>query len=99
VNPLAGVSRKKNKGKKKMPKRVPLSEEEISKLLNAIRDNTFCPNASKFKHSHYHPFLCFMFLTGARNAEAIGLRVKHVDFKANRIEISETFARTAAWWM
>lgn len=29
-----------------------------------------------------------------RNAEAIGLRVKHIDFVNKQIEISETFART-----
>lgn len=94
ANPLKGVARKRNKKSKRNPKRVPLSEEEILKLLKAVKNDTFCPAASQFKHSHYYPFLYFMFLTGVRNAEAIGLRVKHVDLANNQIEISETFART-----
>lgn len=36
----------------------------------------------------------FIFLTGVRNAEAIGLRVKRIDFNQGHIEISETLART-----
>lgn len=93
-NPLDGVTRKRKKKNKDNLKRSPLSEEEISKLLDAVKNDTYCPSASKFKHSHYYPFLYFMFLTGVRNAEAIGLRVRHVDLSNNQIEISETFART-----
>lgn len=93
-NPLAAVCRKRDKGKKKNPRRVPLSEIEIMRFLTAIRENTYCPTASRFKHSHYHPFLLFIFLTGVRNSEAIGLKVKHVELEKGHIEISEVLART-----
>jgi len=45
------------------------------------------------KHSLYYPS-CSSFHTGVRNAETIGLKVKHVDVINMQVEISETFART-----
>jgi integrase len=94
-HPLKDVRRKRNKRKKKNPRRLPLEENEISAFLNAIKADTYCPSASRFKHSFYYPFLTFIFYTGVRNAEAIGLRVKHVNFELGHIEIAETLARTA----
>jgi integrase len=93
-NPLKGVCRKKNKRKRKNPKRMPLEENEIIQLLEAVKHDTYCPPASNFKHSFYYPFLVFVFYTGVRNAEAIGLRIKHVDLSNKRVEISEAYART-----
>lgn len=92
-NPLDEVSRRK-KRKKINDKRRPLSEAEILLFLQAIKEDTYCPKCSRYKHSYYYPFFHFIFLTGVRNAEAIGLRVKHVNFTLGNIEISETFART-----
>lgn len=94
ANPLAEVKRKREKQKKKCSRREPLTEEEISIFLDAIRENTYCHIFSPVKHSYYYPFLKFIFHTGVRNAEAIGLKVKHVDFVNKQIEISEAFART-----
>jgi integrase len=93
-NPLKNVCKKRDKNKKKCPRRKPLEENEIMKFLEAIKNDTHCPSSSRFKHSYYYPFLAFIFHTGVRNAEAIGLRVKHIDFTNKQIEISETFART-----
>ncbi|SIN85722.1 tyrosine-type recombinase/integrase [Chitinophaga niabensis] len=93
-NYLADVCRKKDKNKKKTARREPISEKEISSFLKAIRNDTYCPPASRFKHSYYYPFLLFIFHTGVRNAEAIGLRVRHIDLEKGQIEISEAFART-----
>jgi integrase len=93
-NYLADVRRKREKKKKKNPRRIPISEEEISSFLEAIKNDTYCPANSRFKHSYYYPFLLFIFHTGVRNAEAIGLKVKHIDFDNGLIEISEAFART-----
>ncbi|MDX2046091.1 MAG: tyrosine-type recombinase/integrase [Chitinophagaceae bacterium] len=93
-NPLKNVCKKKGKGKKICSRRKPLEENEIITLLEAIKNDTYCPVNSRFKHSFYFPFLTFVFFTGVRNAEAIGLRVKHIDFMNNQIEVSETFART-----
>lgn len=92
-NPLEEVVRRK-KRRKLNDSRRPLSEDEIIQFLTAIKEDTYCPSASRFKHSYYYPFFYFIFLTGVRNAEAIGLRVKHINLRLNNIEISETFART-----
>lgn len=93
-NPLLEVKRKRDKKKKKCVRREPLTEEEINIFLEAIRKDTYCHKSSPSKHSFYYPFLQFIFFTGVRNAEAIGLKVKHVDFANKQIEISETLART-----
>lgn len=93
-NPLKNVCKKREKSKKKCLRRKPLEEKEIVTFLEAIKNDTHCPSSSRFKHSYYYPFLVFIFHAGVRNAEAIGLRVKHIDFANKQIEISETFART-----
>lgn len=94
INPLSHVNKRREKNKKKNERRTPLTEKEIFAFLEAIRLNTFCHKSSPTKHSFYFPFLKFIFHTGVRNAEAIGLRVKHIDFNLGHIEISEAFART-----
>lgn len=93
-NPLKDVCKKREKRKIKCSRRNPLEENQIVSFLEAIKNDTHCPTSSRFKHSHYYSFLAFIFHTGVRNAEAIGLKVKHIDFKTNQVEISETFART-----
>jgi integrase len=93
ANPLEEVRRRKKK-RKINEKRLPLEEQEILTFLEAIKNNTHCPESSGYKHSYYYPFLAFIFFTGVRNAEAIGLRVRHVDLVNRQVEISETFART-----
>jgi len=55
-------------------KTKPFTGEEISKILEAFKNDTFTPQGSAFKHSQYYPFIYFIFKTGVRNAEAIGLR-------------------------
>ena len=76
------------------PKRAPFTNEEISSVLRAFKNDTFTPNKSAFKHSHYYPFIYFLFKTGVRNAEAIGLRVSSIDLQTNQIHIKEAFARS-----
>jgi integrase len=45
------------------------------------------------KYSHYSTFVQFMFLTGVRTSEAIGLQWKHIDFDRNQITISESLSK------
>jgi len=92
-NPFEDVSKRK-KDKSIKPERKPFSIDEIFSILEAVRTDRFCPHSSRFKHSYYYPFLYFIFKTGVRNAEAIGLRVKHIDFQNAVIHIKETMART-----
>lgn len=77
-NPLAEVCRRRNN----LPpdeKRLPLTAEEIAVFLEAIQMDRFVPKCSRYSHSHYLGFFYFIFNTGVRNSEAIGLRVKHVN--------------------
>ena len=76
------------------PKRSPFTNIEIGSILKAFKDNTFTPNKSAYKHSHYYPFIYFLFKTGVRNAEAIGLRVSSINLETNQIQINEAFARS-----
>lgn len=92
-NALEDVNAKRVK-KIKQEKRKPFTETEISRILTAFKDDSFTPKNSSFKHSHYYPFIYFIFKTGVRNAEAIGLRVSSVDLKLNRIYIKEVLARS-----
>lgn len=94
LNPLQDVCRKREKKRKKNPRRIPLEEGEILTFLEAIKNNTYCHPSSAVKHSYYYPFLSFIFYTGVRNAEAIGLRIRHVNIDTKTVEISEAFART-----
>jgi len=92
-NPLEDINPKKIR-KIKQSKRKPFTEDEISKILEAIKNDTFKHKKSPHKHSHYYPFIYFIFKTGVRNAEAIGLRIGNLDFKEKTICISEVMART-----
>lgn len=94
VNPLELVVRKRGRKRIKRQQRKPMSEKEIIDILDAFKFNKFSSKYSNPSHSFYYPFVAFIFLTGVRNAEAIGLRVRHLHFKSGLIEISETFART-----
>ena len=92
-NPLEEVSRRKVKNSKNSS-RKPFSIDEIAAILSAFKEDTFCMAGTKCMHSHYYPFLYFIFKTGVRNAEAVGLRVGSLDFTKNIIVIKESLART-----
>jgi integrase len=94
TNPLEEVDNRKVK-KVDDPKRRPFTEEEIGKILNAFKNDTFSIKSAHFPHSHYYPFLYFIFKTGVRNGEAVGLRVNHIDFANKFITIKEVMARNA----
>lgn len=93
TNPLLSVQRKKVKYIK-LPKREPFTPDEIKLILHAMAENLYCSPYASIKHSYYYPFMYFLFKTGVRNAEAIGLRVKHIDLKNRVIHIKEVMART-----
>lgn len=93
TNPLKSVCSKKiNKLDKK--DRQPFAEEEIQRILKAFREDSFCPKSSRFSHSHYYSFLYFIFKTGVRNSEAVGLQVQNIDIVKGVIMINQVLART-----
>jgi integrase len=93
LNPLEDVSSKKIK-KSVKEDRMPFSEAEITSILKAFKENTFSPKSSRYTHAHYYPFVYFIFKTGVRNAEAIGLRVSSIDINKRVVHIKEVLART-----
>lgn len=91
-NPLADV---KNRRKEKSPEsRNPFTDKEASGILEALRLDLFCKPSSRYSHKQYFPFVAFMLHVGTRNGEAIGLRVKDVDFENREIKIEHSFSRT-----
>lgn len=92
-NPLEDINPKRVKRKTPV-KRKPFSEDEIKSILNAIKNDLFTPKGASFKHSYYYPFIYFIFKTGVRNAEAVGLRVSNVDINQKRVYIKEVLARS-----
>lgn len=93
TDPLEDVSSRKRK-KTDKPDRKPFTFEEIQSILEAIRTDKFSNRSSRYPHSHYYPFIYFIFQTGCRPAEAVGLRVENVDFTTNMLFIKEVLART-----
>jgi integrase len=92
-DPLEDVMKRKAR-KTVKAKRLPFTTQEITSILEAIKHNTFSPKESRYTHSHYYPFIYFLFKTGVRPAEAIGLRVGSVDVGRKVIHIKEVLART-----
>ncbi len=92
-NPLEDVSRKRRK-KKEIATRRPFSIEETIKILHAFKTDQCVHPCSRYTHSHYYPFVYFLFSTGVRNAEAVGVRVQHVDLINKKIKIERALART-----
>ena len=93
INPLLSVNNKRNKTIKN-PNRTPFTEVEIRMILDAFKQNTACSSHSNCKHSYYYPFIYFIFKTGCRPSEAVGLRASSIDFKNEVITIKEVLART-----
>jgi len=81
-NPFAGVKTKKNGSK---PKPQPFTKKEIQAIISAFESSTY--------YSHYTDYVKFLFATGVRTSEAIGLRWKHINFDREEIEIYEVLAR------
>jgi integrase len=92
-NPLEDVNRKRSK-KVVRTERLPFTEEDIKRILDAFKTDKFAPKFSASKHSQFYPFVYFIFKTGVRNSEAIGLRVKSINFEKKVILINEVLARS-----
>ena len=93
INPLLSVNNKRNKTIKN-PNRTPFTAVEIRRILDAFKQDTACSSHSNCKHSNYSPFIYFIFKTGCRPSEAVGLRVSSVNLDNQTITIKEVLART-----
>lgn len=68
---------------KPLPK--PFSAEEVRAIFNWFENHKY--------YSYYTDYVKFLFLTGTRTSEAIGLQWKHVDFDRNLMFIYESLGR------
>lgn len=78
VNPWSKLPRQKC-GKKASPK--PFNKAEIIKILAAFESDEF--------YNHYTNFVKFLFGTGCRIGEAIGIRWQDIDLESGKIAIAE----------
>ena len=74
----------------------PFSNEEIGLILEAFQNDTFCSRYSACKHSHYVPFVKFLFITGCRLGEGIGLTWNCVDLEAKVVTIKQALGKDLA---
>jgi integrase len=86
--PLEDVASRKRIRTKRLD-RKPFTFEEIQLILEAIKTDRFNHEMSHYKHSFYYPFLYFLFKTGCRPSEAVGLRVGSIDMEKNIILVKE----------
>lgn len=93
-NPVVSIEKKVVR-KAHCDARDPFSSEDINRILEAIRNNTYSSPHSSTPHSYYYPFLYFIARTGVRNQEAVGLKVKYVDLKRKIVTIAEVYAMYA----
>lgn len=66
-NALEDINAKRVK-RIKQEKRKLFTEIEITRILAAFKNDSFTPKSSSFKHSHYYPFIYFIFKTGVSDA-------------------------------
>jgi integrase len=91
-NPLQFVD---NKERDRMHlQRLPFSDCEIAAILDALQTNRFVKKSSRYSHSQYYPFVAFLFHVGCRPGEAIGLKVRDVNFDDDKIRIGNSLSRT-----
>jgi integrase len=72
----------------------PFSIEERDAILQALRNNQFCPAKSGYKHSYYAPLIEFLFATGCRPSEAVVLQWKHVTEDFSQILFEQALINT-----
>lgn len=79
TNPFEGITQGLKVTSKSNPE--PFSQQEVQVVLEAFRED---------KHySYYYPYVKFLFLTGARPEEGVGLCWKHIHFERREILICE----------
>lgn len=73
--------------------RQPFTVNEMQAICLAFKDDLITPKASGYKLSHYYPFVLFLFSTGVRMGEAVGLKAKHFNLANGTVEISESLSK------
>ena len=63
----------------------PFSKTEIKQIIDTFRDDAY--------YAHYTDYVRFLFMTGCRTSEAIGLQWKHITRDCTEITFNETLVR------
>jgi integrase len=63
----------------------PFSKSEIEQIIEAFRHDRY--------YAHYTNYVRFLFMTGCRTSEAIGLQWKHIRHDCSEITFNETLVR------
>lgn len=82
-NPWEEMTRRIKPTPKQMPK--PFSREEIGAIVQAFRSDRY--------YHHYADYVEFLFGTGCRTGEAIGLQWKHISNDCSTVWIGESLSR------
>ncbi|MBD2250989.1 site-specific integrase [Nostoc parmelioides] len=80
-NPFAGMSEDIKLPKHDSDAIDPFSKEEMNSIIQAFEET----------RPHYAPFVKFLFWTGCRTGEAIGLQWKHINSECTQITFSESY--------
>jgi integrase len=91
MNPLEDVANKRRN--KAIDQRKPFTDSEAAAIILALKEDTFSTN-KRYPHSQYWRFVAYLLHVGCRTAEAIGLRIKEVDFERREIRIAYSLSRT-----
>lgn len=59
----------------------PFTQEEVQAILDAFQSHKL--------YSYYYPYVRFLFLTGCRPEDAVGLQWKHINFTSKEIDFRE----------
>ena len=63
----------------------PFTSEEVKRILRTLKDDRY--------YRHYYPYVVFLFKTGVRTSEAIGLRWTDVNLDEGTVYIGSSLAR------
>lgn len=89
VNPYAKLKRRKVTQQRIQP----FTKSEMEIIIEALRSDRCNSKCSAYSHSGYADYVEFLFLSGCRPSEAIGLQRKHIDFYKNELIICDSLSR------
>jgi integrase len=92
TNPFEGMYLELAKPKYKMEEQAnPFTAQERDRIIEAFQTHNI--GKKGISYSYYTDFVKFLFFTGCRPSEAIGLRWKHISCDCSRITFSEAIVR------
>jgi integrase len=74
---------------KRETSRTPFSQSERDAIIEAFEKNIYSSKFASVAHSHYAPYVRFLFMTGCRPEEAIALKWKHISADYLKIQFKE----------